>query len=415
LTKQPSSPKSPTPKQPSTPLATPDRRAGTYDSDDDVTGLLKYRTDSISDIPRSRQRTTGGTAADCDLVLDGDCISAHHFVMERRASGLYVTDDASTNGLACEAGRSFGLALESLFDDKRDEGEGFLLTPGMTFLVGADPHRFIALDDKMRDHHPALIEILGYEDEIRSASAGSETPSPSDLILAADSPGQLLITGRPGCEQVDLARIIHKISKRRRQEPVEIDKVPDDRRAQNAVIKKASRGTLVLDLGKQRTRIDPAFVSSMFSPSYNIRVIVIARTPNQARRSLGHQHWRQLMHIALCPLELRRTAIARLLDQSLAARGSVLRMADLTSHNQRGLLYNPWRENLRSLHETAVRLDAMVRAGFSRRGAAAALGLKRQTFDHWFNNTMRLVKPLVPDARRRALTTALAARSPAPT
>jgi hypothetical protein len=408
LTKLPS-----TPKQPSTPLATPDRRAGTYDRDDDVIGLLRYGTLSVVDIPRDRQRTTGGSAADRDLVLDGDCISARHFVMERRASGLYVTDDASTNGLAYDTRRHFGLALKSSFEDKRDEGEGFVLTPGMTFVVGAEPYRFIALDDTMREQYPKLVEILGPEDEIRSSATGTEPTSPSDLILAADSPGHLLITGRPGCDQEDLARIIHKMSKRRRQAPVEIDEVPDDRRGQNALLK--TRGTLVLNLGVHSRRLDPAFVSSLFSPSYHIRVIAIARTANQARRSLGHEHWCRLMHIALRPMELRRAEIPNLLDQFLTARGSVLRMADMTSHNQRALLFNPWRENLRSLRETAVRLDAMVLAGFSRKGAAAALGLKRQTFDHWFNNTMRLSKPLVSDVRKRSLIAALAARPPAPT
>jgi transcriptional regulator with AAA-type ATPase domain len=226
----------------------------------------------------------------------------------------------------------------------------------------------------------------------------------------------LLITGKPGCEQEELARIIHRISKRRELAPIEIDGVPADRRTQSQLLKqRATRGTLVLNLGKNRSRLDPGFVSSMFSPGYNIRVIVIARTATQARRALGHSQWRELMHVALCPMEQRRGAIARLLDQFLAARDSVLRMADLTPRNQRALLHNAWRENLIALREAAVRLDAMVRAGFSRKGAAAALGIHRQTFDHWFNNTMRLATPLVTDTRKRALIAALAAREPAPT
>jgi len=49
--------------------------------------------------------------------------------------------------------------------------------PGMTFVVGAEPYRYIALDDAMREHHPTLIEILGREDEVRTASEGGETPS----------------------------------------------------------------------------------------------------------------------------------------------------------------------------------------------------------------------------------------------
>lgn len=400
-------------KPPTTPIVPPERRAGIYESDEDVTGLLWYGTHSILDIPRNRERLTAGTARDCDLVLRGEGISGHHFVLERRASGLVVTDDGSTNGLAYEVRRDPGLALKPLFVDKRT-AEPFPLMPGMTFVVGAEPYRFIALDDAMREHHARLVEILGREDEVRSATETGETPSPSDLILAADGSGHLLITGKPGCDQEELARIIHRISKRRDHALIEIDGVPEDRRGQNSLLKqKAAKGTLVLHLGANRNRLDPAFVSGMFSTGYQIRVIVIARTANQARRALGHLHWRPLMQVALCPLALRRVAIHRLLDENLAARGSVLRVSDLTPHNQRALLFNPWRENLKSLRETAVRLDAIVTAEFSRRKAAETLGIVRQTFYHWFGNTMRLTRPLVPDARKRALIVALTARVPA--
>lgn len=396
-------------RQPSTPIVPVERRAGTYERDDDVTALLWYGTHSILDVPRGGQRITGGTARDRDLPLHGDGISAHHFVMERRARGLVVTDDASTNGLAHEVKRNFGLALKPSFEDKRDEGEGFVLGAGMTFVVGGEPYRFIALDDEMREQHPKLVEILGREDEVRSATENGETPSPTDLILAADGPGHIVITGKPGCEHEELARIIHRISKRRRQPLIEVDHVPEDRREQGALLKRqAIKGTLVLDLGKNRNRLDPAFVSAMFSPGYQIRVLVLARTTSQARRALGHQHWRPLMHVALCPMSRRQAAIPRLLDEWLAARGSVLRVADLSPHNRRALLRNPWRENLQALRQTAVRLDAIVQAGFSRKKAAAALGIPRQTFYGWFNETMRFVKPLVAEPQKPALLEKLA-------
>lgn len=401
-------------KQPVTPIVPGERRAGTYERDDEVTALLWYGTHSILDVPRDRERITAGTARDRDLPLHGEGISAHHFVMERRARGLVVTDDVSTNGLAHEVKRNLGLALKPSFEDKRDEREGFVLAPGTTFVVGGEPYRFIALDDEMRRLHPKLVEIIGREDEVRTATEDGETPSPSDLILAADGPGHMVITGKPGCEQDELARIIHRISKRRRQPLIEIDRVPEDRREQSALLKRqAIKGTLVLDLGKNRNRLDPTFVSSMFSPGYQIRVIVLARTTSQARRALGHQHWRPLMHVALCPMSRRQAAIPRLLDEWLAARGSVLRVADLSPHNRRALLHNPWRENLQALRQTAVRLDAIVQAGFSRKKAAAALGIPRQTFYCWFSETMRFVKPLVAEPRRPALLEMLAAGTPA--
>ena len=398
-------------KPPRTPIVPPERRAGIYERDEDVTGLLRYGTDRILDVPKDRRRTTAGTARDRDLVLEGEGISAHHFVIERRARSLVVTDDASTNGMAYESKRDRWLGLKPLFDDMRDHGDGFEVKAGMSFLVGTEPNRFIALDDAMREHYPALVEILGREDEPHIATEGHETPAPSDLILAADGPGHLLITGAAGRDQEELARIIHKISKRRGQPLVEIDDVPDDRRGQNVILKQVTRGTLVLHLGVSRKRLDPAFVSAMFSPDLRLRVIAIARTPLQARRVLGHQYWRPLMHIELRPLSRRRGAILRLLDQYLVARGSVLRVSDLTPPNQRALLHNPWRKNLHALREAAVRLDAIVQMRLSRRKAAESLGIVGQTFYHWFGNTMKLTSPLVTEARRPALAVALAPRT----
>ena len=42
------------------------------------------------------------------------------------------------------------------------------------------------------------------------------------------------------------------------------------------------------------------------------------------------------------------------------------------------------RENLDALRETAIRLDAIVHARFSRRQAAIALGIARQNFYNWY-------------------------------
>src|ERR1041384_2122376 len=137
LTKPPSTPAS---SPPSTPVVPPERRAGIYESDEDVTALLWYGTHVILSVPRGSTCTSAGIAGDCDLVLKGDGISAHHFMMERRPSGLVVRDAGSTNGLAYEVKRDLGLALKPSFEDKRAT-EPFLLVPGMTFVVGAEPSR----------------------------------------------------------------------------------------------------------------------------------------------------------------------------------------------------------------------------------------------------------------------------------
>jgi hypothetical protein len=278
----------------------------------------------------------------------------------------------------------------------------------MTFLV--DQHRFVGLDRAMREHHPTLLEILGREDEVRGSPELGETASPSDLILAAAGAGHLLITGKRGCEQEQLAHIVHQMSKRRAKEPVELKLVPDEEAERRVSIKRAARRTLILHLD-DNDHIDPNFVESIFSPSYQIRVIVVARTVGVARKALGPQHV-PLMHIWLRPLSLRRAAIHRLLDQWLAAEEVPLRFADLTPESQRALVSNDWHENLSALRKTAVRLAAIARApGFTRAVAADALGMERTTFYAWYNETIGLPKDLVPESRQRALTAALVDRT----
>jgi hypothetical protein len=401
---------------PSTPRVSEDRRVGVYDSDTGVTGLLWYRTHTIFDLPRGRIQTRVGTAEDCDIVMRADGISAHHCVLERGPRGLIVRDNKSTNGTAGERGRVHGVALEPRFDDCREDGTGALLVPGMTFALSSvddAPYRLIALDDAMRRHHPMLIEILGREDEIRNSNPDIETPGPGDLLLAADMPGHLLISGPRGCEHEILAKIVHEVSKRRAQAYVPIDGMPTDRRRQGELLKKrASKGTLVLDFRTASIAPDPTFVSQLFSAAYDIRVIVLARTAEEAREALGERAARQLLHAELAPMARRQAAIYRLLERWLKLHNSVLQVDDLTEANLQALFRNDWPGNLTALREAAVRLDAIASAGFSRTQAAEALQITRQGLDYWYNDAMGFEKELVsPSAKRRVLA-ALAARTP---
>lgn len=387
-------------------------RGGTYEREGIATALLWHRTHAMHDLPRTRKVTTIGAAADRDIEITGKHISAEHCRIERRARGMVLTDEGSKNGTYHETKRSFGLGLKPSFEETRVGSRGVLLVPGTTFVVGDMPHRYIAIDDAMRRDHPALLDILGTEDEVQESQ---ELVSPSDLILAADTAGHMLITGEPGCDQEELARIVHRISKRRRRRLVECDRVPDDKEAQGVLLKEeAVKATLLLNLGDSSEPIASIFVSSLFSSAYQIRVIVLARTVGVASAALGAAYVQPMMHVGLRPLAARRTAILPLLDRWLAARGSPLRVADLTPENRHALLVHDWRENLVKLRETAERLDAIIRApDFSLNQARKALGVARNTFYSWFSSTLRLSLPLVPDERARALQAALRAQRPA--
>jgi DNA-binding NtrC family response regulator len=266
----------------------------------------------------------------------------------------------------------------------------------------------------MRRHHPTLVEILGREDEVRNANPDIETPGPADLLLAADTPGHLLISGPRGCEHEILAKIVYDVSKRRSQAFVPVEEVPTDRRRQGELLKKrADKGTLVLDLRAASSAPDPTFVDQLFSAAYDIRVIVLARTAEEAREALGERAARQLLHAELAPMARRQTAIFRLLDRWLQLRNSVLRMDDLTEANLQALFRNDWPNNLAALREAAVRLDAIASAGLSRKHAAEdeALQISRQGLDYWYNESMGFEKDLVTPSARLRILAALAART----
>lgn len=392
-----------------------DLRGGTFERDGATTSLLEYHAHSIHDL-RPYVTNIGSADTGVDIRIAAVHVSGNHCRIEQRPRGALLIDDGSKNGTYHEHKRTFGIGLKPLFEDTRIGATGDVLRPGTTFVVGNRQHRYIALDDAMREEHPALLDILGTEDEVCNSP---ESVSPSDLILAADSGGHMLITGEPGCEQESLARIVHKLSKRRHSPFVECDRIPDDWQSRSALLKKdADKATLLLNLGDSARPIDIGFVSGLFSSSYQIRVIALARTAAVAHEALSPAYASPMMHVELRPLAKRRAAIHRLLDRWLAKKGSPLRMSDLTAENQRALQMHDWRENLTKLRETAERLDAIIRAPESSLNQARKeFGIARNTFYSWYGSTLRLSLPLVPKERAKALRAAVFAQewnTPAP-
>jgi hypothetical protein len=323
--------------KPPTNTAPPDQRGGTYERDSTARALLWYGTHTIHNLRRDRKITTFGSNADRDIQIIAGHISGRHGRIESRARGMVLIDERSKNGTYYETKRTFGLGLQAHFEDLRVPAEGFHLRPGTTFLVGDRPHRYLAIDGETRKHHPALLDLLGTEDEVRGIP---ELVSPSDFILAADSGGHLLITGDPTCAPDELAQIAHKISKRRGRPFLVRDRLPDDPEAQRAlVVDDADSSTLVLNLlaveGGQPDPLDPRTIAALFSPSYQIRVIVLTRTLELASALLGEAYTRPMMHVPLRPLAQRPGAIGPMLDRWFALHGSPLRVADLAPENRR--------------------------------------------------------------------------------
>lgn len=361
-------------------------RAGPLEGPNWVTSLLLYGTDTLSIFPRTVKQITLGSAPGQSIVVASPFVSARHCRLERKRSTLRVTDERSKNGTWFEGARE----------------PWFYLTPGKTFIVGARPHRFLALNDQMRASYPALVDILGAERE-HAIDSAREPPSPSDVIVAATAGSPLLITSEPHCDQDRLARIVHGISLVREHPIVELgaSQVPADRKAQTELIKRhAARSTLVLDLGDHNKPLDPAFVAMLFKPRHQVRVIVLARAAVVADKALGRQHGARLQEIWLRPVAGRPEAIDRLFDRMLEERNSPLRMSYLAPANQDAVRSHGWPENFASLRQAAAWLTAIYRLG-SIHKAAHALQIAPATLHYWYSHTLKLFSPLSHRLLRR--------------
>lgn len=359
---------------------TPDvEKAGPFEGNDVVTSLLRYGTDTLHVLPRTIGHVWLGSAPDQNIAVPSPFVSARHCRLERRHGSLKVTDQRSKNGTFFEGARA----------------RAFYLTPGKTFIVGARPYRFLALNDEMRASYPALADILGAENEHVHGDA-RETPSPSDVIVAAVNGAHMLIASEPHCDQDRLARIIHKISLHREHPIVERDpaRIPPDRKAQADLVKRAAaRSTLVLDLGDNHDPIEPSFVSMLFTPRHQVRVIVLARTIDVAEKALGKQHVHAMQHLWLRPVASRPEAIHRLLDRMFEERNSPLRVSYLTMENQSALESHDWPHNFVSLRQAAAWLTAIFRLG-SIHKAVQALQLRPATLYYWYSDILKMSHPL---------------------
>lgn len=338
-------------------------KGGWFEGTDVVTALEIYGTGVTFELPREQKTFTIGASADRDIALPDKFLSALHCVLDRRGNGLRVHDQGSYNGTFF-AGRR-----ENTFD----------LRPGDTFTAASV--RFLAMNDEMRAAMPVFGDLIGTDE---GDEAGGGRKDSSDLVLVATSGTHVLITGDPGSGQALLARTIHGISLLRGRPLVELDSLPEDRRQQRAIIDRASRSTLVITIGVKSPVMDAAFVSMVFSPSFHIRVIVIAPSASKAEDVLGAPNVRSMRTVFVPPLALRSEAIPRLLDRLLADRGVILRVGDLTPENQTALQTYAWPANLADLQVAADRLIAIARDGSLLR-ASKSLGVSNSTLHYWFS------------------------------
>jgi len=350
------------PDSPITPVHTAplaeEQRGVWHEGPDIVTWLRKYDVAGAVewhmplDVPKI---TIGASQKKCDIAIPG--LSQIHCLLERRRDRLRLIDQASTNG--------------TYFQDRRVADAW--ISPGDTFTL--PPVTLLAMNDDMWKHRPTFVDVLGMD----------STPSPDKLLVeAARGSSNLLLWGEPTCDQEQLARAIHAVSLRSRRPAIELSEVPEERARQRAIIDSAARSTLILSLFSAQRRLDATFASMVCTPTYHVRVIVLAPDVDAARTLMPQDTVDQMQHIWVRPLAVRSNEIDRLLDKYFEQRQSSLRTADLTPENRAALRAYDWPKNFATLRQVADGMIAYVaHGGF--RAAAKSLGMSgHSSLQHLF-------------------------------
>ena len=300
-----------------------------------------------------------GGSRQCTISIPDRGMSARHCLLDRRARArkLLLYDLDSSHG--------------TFFREQKLEGS-VELRPGDMFT--APPVTFVCLSEAMRQHRPTVFEILG-----------SDAARPPDWVVvqAATGSGPMLLTGEAGCDLDRLASAIHGMTSRRLRSPIELAAIPHDHAARTDLIQQASKTSLILSLDDESEPLPPDVVSKLFDARLGVRFIVIASSPNIARRVLTGAKVELMQHVPVRPLADRKDDIRKLLDRQFAKRGFCRRVNDLTPVNQDALKTYPWPGNFAELREVVDGIIAHAKLG-GLRPAAESLGISHQKLDRRF-------------------------------
>jgi len=238
----------------------------------------------------------------------------------------------------------------------------------------------------MWKRRPTFVDVLGM----------GSTPSPDKLLVdAARGSSNLLLWGEPTCEQEELARAIHAVSLRSSRNAIELTAVPEERARQRTIIDSAARSTLILSLFAVQRPLDATFCSMVCTPTYHVRVIVLAPTVDVARALMTQDAIDQMQHVWVRPLAVRSDEIDRLLDGLFAKQQASVRAADLTPENRAALRAYDWPKNFVELRLVADGVVAHVAHG-GYRPAAKSLGMAKSSLQALFDR-VGLTHPLLTD------------------
>jgi hypothetical protein len=340
-----------------TPPLPDDRFVGWDAGPDPTTAICEYNIEGDWELRRDTAEFSIGESSKCTISIPDRGLSARHCLLERRSHKLRLHDLDSSHG--------------TFVRERKLEGSADL-NPGDMFT--ARPITFVCLNEEMRRHRLTLFEILG--------SGATRCPD-WVMVQAATGSGPLLFTGGAGCDLDRLARAVHAMSLRRSRLPVEVAAVPQERAAQVALVRQASRTSLILPLGGEEAPLDPYVASMLFDASLGVRLLALASSPDLAWRSVSDAEAELMQHVPVRPLAYRSDEIEELLDRRFGARTFPLRAAALTPANRDALKAYPWPDNFDELREVADAIMAHATLG-GLRPAAKSLGISHQTLQRRF-------------------------------
>jgi hypothetical protein len=315
-----------------------------------------------------------GRADTCNLQVEDKHVASVHVCITR-----IVNSRASLRVSNVSSGKN-----DIVYNGEIAERE-FEMGAGDWFQIGDG--RYVILNEEMRLVRSQLMQALG----VRQHAAID------DLLIAAvrDSARPILLIGERGCDQKNLASVIHQVSHRRHNR---FYPLPEQAKLDNDVrqeLLNARNGTVLVHV-HQRGKLDSDLVAALIHPDAALRLVLSARSVDKAEASFPPDLMHDTRKIRIPPLRERIAEISELMDQRFILCRSPLRFSLLRPELRESLRAHIWPGNLEELRVTVDNLVDL--AHYRSRGQAERESpLSRSKLRGWIKRlTLKLKFPILP-------------------
>jgi hypothetical protein len=317
---------------------------------------------------------TFGRADTCNLQVEDKHVASAHACITR-----IVNSRASLRVSNVSSGKN-----DIVYNGEIAERE-FEMGAGDWFQIG--DVRYVILNEEMRLVRSQLMHALGVRQHVAI----------DELLIASvrDSARPILLLGEPGCDQNNLASVIHQVSHRRHNR---FYPLPERAKLDNSVrqeLLNARNGTVLVHV-HQRGKLDSQLVAALIHPDAELRLVLSARSADKAEASFPPDLMHDTKKIKIPPLRERTAELPELMDLRFLLCRSPLRFALLRTELRESLRAHTWPGNLEELRVTVDNLAQL--AHYRSRGQAERESpLTRSKLRGWIKKlTLNLKFPLLP-------------------